>query len=214
MGLGRRGGGARRAAGAVVVVLMKRAAAYLRVSTDGQSCDNQLGDLRRMAKARELRIVSVYRETASSVGARPVFAEMRQDASRSAFDVLLVWSLDRFGRTMVGNVRDVLELEASGCRVRSYRDTFMDSSDATRPLLIAVLSWVAQQERERLVERTHAGLARARREGKRLGRPRRMDERMISQALALQARGRTLRQIAVALKVPRATLARECKGAR
>lgn len=75
-----------------------------------------------------------------------------------------------------------------------------------RPLLIAIFGWLAQQERERLIERTKAGLERARRQGKRIGRPRvRVD---VTQALALQNEGASIRQIALKLGVGAATLHR------
>jgi DNA invertase Pin-like site-specific DNA recombinase len=73
---------------------------------------------------------------------------------------------------MVGNLADVLELDRIGVTVVSVRESWLDTGGPVRSLLIAIFSWVAEQERARLIERTKAGLAAARRKGKRLGRPR------------------------------------------
>lgn len=186
----------------------KRAALYLRVSTEGQTTDNQRPDLERLARARGYDVVAVYQEQESAAKRRPAHARMLDDARRGAFNVLVVWALDRFGRSMAGNVRQVLELDRLGVLVVSTREPWLDTSGPVRDLLVAIFSWVAEQERSRLVERTKAGLARARREGKRLGRRRRMAGSEVGRALALRAEGRSVRAIAVALKVPRSTLAR------
>jgi DNA invertase Pin-like site-specific DNA recombinase len=97
---------------------------------------------------------------------------MLKDARRGKFQVLVVWALDRFGRSMVGNLRDVLELDRLGVQVVSVRESWLDTGSPVRTLLIAIFSWVAEQERSRLIERTKAGVAAARRRGARLGRPR------------------------------------------
>jgi putative DNA-invertase from lambdoid prophage Rac len=133
---------------------------------------------------------------------------MLRAARQGAFEVLVIWALDRFGRSMVGNLTDVLELDRVGVQVVSVRESWLDTSGPTRNLLVAIFSWCAEQERLRLAERTRAGLLRARREGKRIGRPHRMDRATLSRAVSMRAEGRSLRAIAVALKVPRATLAR------
>ena len=94
---------------------------------------------------------------------------------RGEFDVLVVWAIDRFGRSMVGNLQDVLELDRIGVEVVSVRETWLATQGPTRNLLVGVFSWVAEQERAQLVERTKAGLRRAARHGtrsgKRVGRP-------------------------------------------
>jgi putative DNA-invertase from lambdoid prophage Rac len=109
---------------------------------------------------------------------------------------------------MASNVRQVLELDRLGVLVVSVREPWLDTGGPVRDLLVAIFSWVAEQERLRLVERTRAGLARARREGTRLGRRRRMASSEIGRALAMRVEGRSVRAIAVALKVPRSTVAR------
>jgi len=72
---------------------------------------------------------------------------------------------------MVGSIQTVLELDRIGVPAISVREPWLDMTSPVRPLLIAIFGWVAEQERARLIERTKAGLDRARRQGKRLGRP-------------------------------------------
>jgi putative DNA-invertase from lambdoid prophage Rac len=72
---------------------------------------------------------------------------------------------------MTGAINTVLELDRLGVPVLSVREGWLDTSGPVRPLLVAIFGWVAEQERTRLIERTRAGLARARAQGKRLGRP-------------------------------------------
>jgi DNA invertase Pin-like site-specific DNA recombinase len=109
--------------------MTKRAALYLRVSTDEQSTDNQRPELERLARVRGLEIVAVYEEQASAAKTRARFNAMLADAHRGAFDVLLVWALDRFGRSMVGNLGAVLELDRRGVQVGSVRPSGSCSSE-------------------------------------------------------------------------------------
>lgn len=185
---------------------MNRAAIYLRVSTADQTTENQLPELRRIVRTRKLRVVNWYQETASAAGERPQFAKMLEQARQGAFDVVLVWSIDRFGRSMFGNLRDVLELEERGVRVVSARESWLDVDGPTRNLMIAIISWVAEQERARLIERTKAGMERARREGKQIGRERRLGFVELEKLRRLVAARKTQRQMAGALRVPRSTI--------
>ncbi|MGO9838524.1 MAG: recombinase family protein [Polyangiaceae bacterium] len=196
----------------------KKCAIYFRVSkTDGsQSVDNQRPEVEQLARARGLEVVHLYEEQASAAKHRPEHERMMRDARRGAFAVLVIWALDRFGRSMIGNMQDVTELDRIGVTVVSVRETWLDTGGPVRALLIAIFSWCAEQERARLIERTKAGLAIARRKGRRLGRPRaerrhadqkgvRLD---VDAALALLATGVSRREVARRLKVPEATLRR------
>jgi DNA invertase Pin-like site-specific DNA recombinase len=181
-----------------------RAAIYLRVSKGERHTANQRPDVVRVIATRRLKLITEYEEKASAAKVRPVFDRMMRDAHGGAFDVLVVWALDRFGRSMVGNLRDVLELDRCGVQVVSVRETWLDTGSAVRPLLIAIFGWVAEQERATIVARTKAGLDRARREGKHLGRPpRAIDTR---RARALLDEGLSFRQVAKRLRVPTMTL--------
>jgi len=146
------------------------AALYVRVSTDRQTAENQVAELRQLAAARNLEPV-IYEEVESAAKARPVLDRMLADARAGKVRAILVWALDRLHRSMVGSIQTVLECDRLGVPVVSLREPWLDTAGPVRPLLIAIFGWVAEQERTRLIERTKAGLERARRQGKRLGRP-------------------------------------------
>lgn len=145
-------------------------AIYLRVSTAIQTTECQRPDVDRLVAASGYNVVATYEEQASAAKYRPEFERMMVDARAGKFTVLVVWALDRFGRSMAGNVRDVIELDKIGVRIVSVKEPWMNTDGPVRELLVAIFSWVAQQERERLIERTKAGIAVARAAGKRIGR--------------------------------------------
>ncbi|MCL2724816.1 MAG: recombinase family protein [Polyangiaceae bacterium] len=184
----------------------KRAALYLRVSTDKQTSENQRPEVTMLARTRGLEIVQVYEEIGSAAKHRAEFDRMMVDAHAGRFDVLVVWSLDRFGRSMVGNLQAVLELDRIGVQVVSVRESWLDSSGPTRPLLLVIFGWVAEQERNRMIERTKAGLERARREGKQIGRPKACIN--LDEALQLRRRGLSLSKAAKKIGIGKSTLHR------
>jgi len=153
-----------------------RIAIYARVSKNDESQDpqNQINPLRDYAKALGGEIVLEYIDLASGGKSdRENFLRMLDDADKRKFDLLLIWALDRFSREGISNTLGYLErLKKNGIAIKSLQESWLDTRDeGIGQLLIAVFSWVAQQERKRIVERTKAGLERAKREGKTLGRP-------------------------------------------
>jgi len=149
---------------------MERAALYMRVSTDRQTGENQLAGLRQHAAARGFEPV-VYEEVGSAAKQRPVLDRMIADARTGRIRAILVWALDRLHRSMVGSIQTMLECDRVGVPLVSVREPWLDTSGPVRPLLVAIFGRVAEKERARLIEQTKAGLERARRQGKRLGRP-------------------------------------------
>lgn len=187
------------------------AALYLRTSTREQNPANQRPELEQLAQARGYELVATYEEQASAAASsRPEFERMLRDAHRGAFRVILVWALDRFGRSMAGNLQAVLELDRRAVQVVSYREPWLDMGGPARGLLVAIFSWVAEREREQLVARTKAGLEHARRKGVRLGRPRERFD--LERARRMVAEGHSLRLTALTLGVALTTLARALKG--
>ena len=152
----------------------KRAAIYLRVSTSGQSVENQRRELEQVAQRRGWSVVEVYQDEGIS-GAkgrdkRPGFDRMLKDASRRKFDVVMTWAIDRLGRSLVDLLDTIAHLQAVGA------DLYLDQQniDTTTPagkLLFQITGAFAEFERSMIRQRVNAGLARARAEGKRLGRP-------------------------------------------
>ena len=114
---------------------------------------------------------------------------------------------------MTGAINTVLELDRLGVPVLSVREGWLETSGPVRPLLVAIFGWVAEQERTRLIERTKAGLERARREGKRLGR---IPASPVKVAAALQRirEGASIREAAKAVGLNRETVRRVGAAAR
>ena len=155
---------------------MKKTVLYLRVSKADESQDpaNQLEPLLQMAESLDLEVVARYIDTTSGGSAnRPEFQRMLKDARKHKFDMVLVWSLDRFSREGIGNTLAYLEkLKQARVGLKSLQESWLDTSDeGVGQLLIAIMSWVAEQERLRISERTKAGLVVAKANGKKLGRP-------------------------------------------
>lgn len=148
--------------------------AYVRVSTDSQSLNNQIEQIQAYCKSQSFELGEIYRDTASGgSGTRNDFVRMLNDADQRKFDLLIVWSLDRMSREGISNCFAYFErLKKNGVAVKSLRDHWLDTRDeGAGQLMLAIFSWMAKAERQRIAERVKAGLDRAKREGKVLGRP-------------------------------------------
>jgi DNA invertase Pin-like site-specific DNA recombinase len=152
----------------------KRAALYLRVSTDGQTTDNQRLALTDVAQRRGWEIATVY-EDAGVSGAkgrdkRPGFDGMLKDATRRRFDILMFWSIDRLGRSTAAVTAALEELDHVGVAIYADKEA-MDTSTPHGRAMLQMAAVFAELERGLIRERVMAGLTRARAQGKRLGRP-------------------------------------------
>jgi putative DNA-invertase from lambdoid prophage Rac len=190
---------------------MTSAAIYVRVSTDQQDSAHQLPDCRRLAAARGWQVVEVYSDDGVSGAAqrRPALDRMLADAHAGRFKVVITWAMDRLSRRGIAEVAGIVaKLDAAGVALVSVREPWADTTGPVRDLLVSVMAWVAQQERARLLERLAAARARLEKQGRSWGRPRRLDTAQAERVRKLKAAGRSARQIAVALKVPRTTIRR------
>jgi DNA invertase Pin-like site-specific DNA recombinase len=154
-----------------------RVAIYARVSTDdrGQDPENQLAQLRAWCAAAGHLIVAEFVDHVSgSKGAdkRPQFAAMLDAAHRRQFDILLVWALDRLSREgMVPTILHLQRLVTAGVTFHSHTEPLLSTdNEMVRDIVLAVMASLAKMERQKISERTRAGLERARSKGKRLGR--------------------------------------------
>ncbi len=155
---------------------MTRAAIWLRVSTDEQTTDNQLAPLADYALRRGLDVVKVYDISGVSAhrGAQQGFLrDTLLEARRGKFDVLLCWALDRLSREgPEATLQIVRRFGEYGCDIWSLQEPWTEVSGDTRELLLSIAGWLASSESKRRSERTKAGMARAKAEGKHVGRPR------------------------------------------
>ena len=179
----------------------KRAAIYARVSTLDQEPENQLAELRRYVAARGWTAVEfVDRGVSGSRTRRPALDAVLKAMKRRRFDVLVCWRLDRLGRSLKHLVTLLDELQALWVAFVSLQEGI----DATTPagkLQMHILAAIAEFERARIAERVTAGLARAKKQGKKLGRP----ERFISETVLAPVRGLPVREAARRLGVSRST---------
>jgi DNA invertase Pin-like site-specific DNA recombinase len=183
-------------------------ALYCRVSTQDQSNDNQLAQLRQFSALQGWEIVAEYCDHASgSTGNRTEFKRMFQDASRRRFDILLFWSLDRLSREgVLETLQHLQRLTSYGIAWRSFTEQYLDSTGAFRDAVISILAVIAKQERIRRSERTIAGLQKARRNGRILGRPRAsVDCHLIER---LRGEGKSWGEIAAETGIARSTAQR------
>ena len=179
---------------------------YGRVSTADQTTDNQLLEIEQAGYEAD----TIYTDTISGkvpAMERPEFARMMDAVIRTRKPKrLVVAKLDRLGRDASDITATVRSLSAAGCGVRVLQLGDLDVTSTAGKLVLATLAAVAEMERDILIERTNAGLARARKEGKRLGRPKATDE---AAAIAIQrklAEGVSVSQIAREHGVSRATV--------
>lgn len=167
---------------------MRTAAIYARVSTVDQEPENQLIELRRYVKARGWQATEYVDRMSGATDRRPSLDRLMTDARRRRVDVVVVWRLDRFGRSLRHLVTAIEELNAAGVTFVSIGES-IDTASPTGRLLLGIMGSFAEFERERIRERIHAGLARARREGQKLGRKRqRITERDLTNVAGLSVR--------------------------
>jgi len=153
---------------------MARVAIYLRVSTDGQTTANQELELRAWAERAGHVVVEVYADNghsgSKSRGERPALDAALKDAVRRRFDVLAAWSVDRLGRSLQDLVATLQDLRGAGVDLFLHQQA-LDTATPSGRAMYGMLGVFAEFERAMIVERVKAGLARARAQGKRLGRP-------------------------------------------
>ena len=149
-----------------------QAALYVRVSTSKQEAENQVLQLRPYCEKNDWDVHAEYVDIISGKEtSRPEYDRMFRDAHKLLFDVVVFWDFSRFSRA--GTYHTLLklrELENLGIGWQSYQEPYLSSIGQWKDVVISVLSTVAQAERDKISERTKAGLERARKKGKKLGK--------------------------------------------
>lgn len=150
-----------------------KVAIYIRVSTDKQEAENQLIQLREYVKKESWEIYKEYIDIISGKEtSRPEFDKLFLDAHKKLFDIVLFWDLSRFSRAgTLFTLQKLKELENLNISWHSYQDRYLSSVGQFRDVVISILSTLAKIEREKISERTKAGLDRLKSKGKKLGRP-------------------------------------------
>ena len=186
-----------------------RVAIYARVSTSDQNCEMQLRELRAYLKARKWASAAEYVDTgwSGSKISRPRFDALMRDARARHFDAVVVWKLDRWGRSVPNCLSTIQELRSLGVRwIATTQNLDTDESNPMSRFMLTIMAAVAEFEREMIRERVKAGILSARLRGRCGGRPRVVVDRKA--ALKLQRAGLSIRMIALRLGVGAGTVYR------
>jgi DNA invertase Pin-like site-specific DNA recombinase len=189
-----------------------RVALYARVSTlNSQDPELQLAELREYAGRRGWQIVEEFTDQGVSGcrESRPALNRLMSDACRRRFDAVLVWKIDRFGRSLKHLVNALAELAALGVAFISLRDN-LDLSTPSGRLMFQIIGAMAEFERALIQERVRAGLRNARAKGRRLGRPRVIVD--ASRVASLREQGRSWSQITAEMRIGKGTAQRALVG--
>lgn len=171
---------------------MKNVILYVRVSTGKQEADNQLIQLRNYCQKSEYNIYKEYVDIVSGKeNRRPQYDLMFQEAHKKLFDLVLFWDLSRFSRSgTLFTLQKLKELENLGIDWESYQEPYFKSVGQFKDVVISIMATIAKIEREKISERTIAGLERLRSKGQRLGRPKgSKDKKQRSKAGYFKKRG-------------------------
>jgi DNA invertase Pin-like site-specific DNA recombinase len=180
-----------------------RVAIYARVSTASQTVDNQTQELERLAALRGWTIVATYRDEgisgAKGRDGRPALDQMLKAATRREFDLIAVWSIDRLGRSLQHLVTTVNDLHAQGVQLYFHQQA-IDTTTPSGKLMFGVFSSFAEFERDLIRERIKLGVERARKEGKKLGRPSSVTDSTRAAIVELYKKGMSPKKISQTLR--------------
>ena len=173
-----------------------RSAIYARVSTNDQTTENQLLALRDLAERNGHQIVAEYIDHGvSGVAAKKdARAKLLLDAKTKKFSVLYCVSIDRLSRSTKDLLQVVEELNTLNITLIFQREN-IDTKSAMGQFFLTVLSSIAQLERETMISRINAGIARAKSQGKKLGRPSKLNASLVNAVNLLREKGVSIRDI-------------------
>jgi DNA invertase Pin-like site-specific DNA recombinase len=183
---------------------MKKVAIYARVSTDKQNCDNQLIELRAVAERCGYTIVQEFIDSGIS-GAkgradRPALDAMMKASNQRKFDMILVWSIDRLGRSLQNLVELLNDLQSMRVDLM-FLQQGMDTSTSSGRMMFSIFGALAEFERNLIRERVIAGQNRAKAKGVKMGRPTKMNDGMKSAVKLLREKGMGIKQISKQLQI-------------
>lgn len=197
---------------------MKHAFAYLRVSTEEQTVQNQKLVLEKWARDNNYLVLDFFEDSAVSgkipASQRRGFQDMLELVKTAGIDAVLVYELSRVGRTFWDTLDAIKAIEQYAPLVScSPRESFLQTTEpSVRKLMIGILTWVAERERDMLVQRTKDGMQRAKAAGKSIGRPQKVIDK--DHLITLLGANRSKVKIAKSLGVSRVTLYKELRQLR
>ncbi len=192
----------------VIVLSMKKVAIYARVSTTHQNTELQVNELSEYVRLRGWTIAGTYQDISTGTNtSRDGFRSLIKDARLRHFDIILIWKLDRLFRSLKDLVTTVNEFEELGIALVSLKD-HIDLTTSTGRLMVHLIGAFAQFEADLIKTRVKSGIEKARREGKKLGRPRLHKENEI---IALRKKGYSYQKIQIKLGVSKGAVWRALK---
>jgi DNA invertase Pin-like site-specific DNA recombinase len=181
-----------------------KVAIYARVSTTGQTVENQLRELQAVAARHGWEVAGVFRDQAISGSRgrekRPGLDKLLQAVARREVDLVAAWSVDRLGRSLQDLLSVLGEIHAKGCELYLHQQG-IDTRTPGGKALFQMMGVFAEFERAMIVERVKSGLERAKAQGKQLGRPRNDDPALIAEVKRLRADGLGINRVARRLGV-------------
>ncbi|NKB38182.1 MAG: helix-turn-helix domain-containing protein [Gammaproteobacteria bacterium] len=183
--------------------MTKRIALYTRVSTAHQNDSMQLDELRSLCERSNWQIVSEYREKISgtkSVDERAALKSLLDDARKRRFDKVVVWSVDRLGRSMVHLTSVLQELHDLNINIYAYKQA-LDTETHMGRMFWQIMGIFAEMENNLRKERQMAGIRKAQERGVKFGRPSKINGAVSQSVKLLRERGMSIRKIARQLEI-------------
>ena len=195
---------------------MTKCAIYSRVSTDEQTTENQLMVLREIAERKGMTVVAEFNDEGIS-GAkgrdkRTGFDNIIKGSIKKDYDTILVWSVDRLGRSLQDLVSFLNEIHSVGCDLYIHQSG-LDTSTPTGKMMFQMCGVFAEFERGMIRERVVAGQKRAKSKGKHIGRPTNLNEGLVHSIKYMKEQGVGIRKIAKDLSVGVGTVYRVLEAA-
>ena len=195
--------------------MTKKVALYCRVSTStkDQTTENQLRELRSYCDRMGYEVVKVYEDEVSGAKSRekrPAYSELIKDAFLKKFDIIIGWDVSRFGRSMKEFLHFLSDMDDKGIGVVAVKNG-LDTNSSSGRMMMKLIGVLEEWNREMLVERTRAGLARTVANGTKLGRKKITNDTMTAKIIKLRNDKKSIRAIASEVGVSTATVQRELK---
>ena len=180
----------------------RRVALYARVSTDKQTCENQLNELRSIAERMQYIIVDEFIDEGipGAKSSRPALDALMKSATQRRFDMVMCWSIDRLGRSLQNLIEILNELQLLKVDL-FFMQQGLDTSTSAGRMMFSIFGALAEFERNLIRERVIAGQQRAISQGVKMGRPSKMNDGMRNAIKLLRERGIGIKQIARELKI-------------
>lgn len=182
----------------------RRVAIYARVSTANQTVENQLQDLRAVAERNSWHVIAELSDSGISGtkgrDQRPAFDELLKRATRREFDLIMVWAIDRLGRSIQHLVSFMNDIQSLNVDLYVHQQA-IDTTTPTGRMTFSIFSALGEYERELMRERIMAGQRRARSQGVKIGRPSKMNDAVRTSVRLLRGNGMAIREISKRLEI-------------